>query len=349
MSREVAGSEPDDAARPAPIVDIDLGEIGHAPPPDEPGPHPRLRLIERFAQVRALHRQTLAAIGLVALLAAAVGWQVGGTRERAAVAARNKAKPPVLAWLVYDGPDLSSTPQRATAHMELFVANLGQQPITLRSISSTGSGDAVRAGLATDEPLTISPGGNGHTSVVVREDCTATYTSATLHLAVTSPGTGSTRMDVPTSSDGTIGTPYLMALNQLCITPRSGEQGGVDGVFVDSTSAVQGAVLVLTNNTDGRRQVSFATLESDGFRIEASPAAPLTLAPGAGASVLLTFKVTSCKSIGRISNFASGVSMQVRSPDEDLGNTAALDPPAEMGLRDLVLAPLGAAVQKACG
>ena len=67
-----------------------------------PSAPPPLR--ERLARARTTYRHVGWAIVAVALVAAAVGWQVGGTRARTAAQDRLESSPPVLAWLIDDGP-----------------------------------------------------------------------------------------------------------------------------------------------------------------------------------------------------------------------------------------------------
>ena len=330
MTRETLGpAGRDEGASTAPSVDFDLGEIGR------PAATPRLQrepLTDRWRRWRSVSWRTLAAVAAVACLAAAVGWQIGGGRERAQVAAQARARPPVLAWALYDGPDPSSTARSPRGLLQVHVANLGRTEITVTSISSRVAQGNATATLLSHAAVSIPAGGNGAVEVVMAPDCSTTYLDATLLVSLTAPTEtgGSVHLDVPASTDPSIGTPYDMSLNQLCNYPTQAIAGqGLSGVFVDPTSSADRATLVLTNRARTGRKISFATVESDGFELVTDPPGTMLLAPGESESILLTIRVTSCKGVGRLSNWADGVSLQVRAQNDSLGTTADGADPAE--------------------
>ena len=107
-----------------------------------------------------------------------------------------------------------------------------------------------------------------------------------------------------------------------------------------------GAALVLTNGTPTPRRIDFTTLESDGFRLLSSPGTPLVLAAGDSTSVFLTVAVDGCGGVGRLTNWAEGVSLEVTTIGNRIDPDAADNPPDQYSLRDVILAPLGAAGQR---
>jgi hypothetical protein len=185
----------------------------------------------------------------------------------------------------------------------------------------------------------------------VHPDCASPYVKAALEVRFSDPAGDKPNRQVviDDSADPSLGNSFLLALNQVCARPTANRtENGVDGVFVEQTSSAIGAALVLTNGTPNPRQVDFTTLESDGFELLTSPGTPLVLDPGASMSVFLTIKVDSCDNVGRLTNWAEGVSMQVSS--QGRGNQGSdRTAPDSYSLRELVLAPLGAAVQRTCG
>ncbi len=330
-----------------PVADFDLGELSQEPEAEPAAPP--LPLAERLGRLSETSRRVGWALAAIALVAAAVGWQVGGDRARGAAAARLAATPPVMAWVIDDGPNASSSPADPHTILELHVANLGPNPIRLNTlVPRTDRGFATATFLASD-PVLVGPGRTTSTDVAVHPDCASAYAKASLEVLFSSPAADhpNQRVVIDDSADPSLGNSFLLALNQVCARPNADRtENGVDGVFVEQTSSAVGAALVLTNGTPNPRRIQFATLESDGFELVTSPGSPLVLAAGASISVFLTIRVDGCDSVGRLTNWAEGASMQVSSPESDASSDQTA--PDSYSLREVVLAPLGAAVEKAC-
>jgi hypothetical protein len=330
-----------------PVVDLDLGELSHGPEADPPAPP--LPLAERLSRLSATSRRVGWALAAIALVAAAVGWQVGGDRARNAAAARLQAKPPVMAWIIDDGPNNSSSPSDPHTILELHVANLGTRPIRLNTlVPNTDRGFATATFLAA-APVIVDPGRTTSTNIAVHPDCASAYVKASLIVLFSAPAADrpNERVVIDDSADPSLGNSFLLALNQVCARPTADRtENGVDGVYVEQTSSAVGAALVLTNGTPNPRRIQFATLESDGFELETSPGSPLVLSAGASISVFLSIKVDGCDNVGRLTNWAEGATMEVSSPEN--GASADRSAPDSYSLREAVLAPLGASVERAC-
>jgi hypothetical protein len=199
--------------------------------------------------------------------------------------------------------------------------------------------------------VTIAAGRTTNADVLVHPDCRGTYARAALQVNFSVPASDKTNENVviDDSADPTLGDSFLLSLNRVCADPTSDTtENGVDGVFVQQTSSAEGATLVLTNGTPTPRRIDFSSLESDGFRLQASPGTPLVLAAGDSTSVFLTIAVDGCSGVGRLTNWAEGVNLQVSTVGNRIDPDAVDDPPDQYSLREVILAPLGAAVQKAC-
>jgi hypothetical protein len=329
------------------VVDLDLGELSHEPEGETPAPP--LPLAERLSRLSATSRRVGWALAAIALVAAAVGWQVGGDRARNAAAARLQSTPPVMAWIIDDGPNDSSSPADPHTILELHVANLGTRPIRLNTlVPNTDRGFATATFLAAG-PVIVDPGRTTSTNIAVHPDCASAYVKASLAVLFSAPAAGrpNERVVIDDSADPSLGNSFLLALNQVCARPTADRtENGVDGVFVEQTSSAVGAALVLTNGTPNPRRIQFATLESDGFELETSPGSPLVLSAGASISVFLSIKVDGCDNVARLTNWAEGATMEVSSPES--GASADRSAPDSYSLREVVLAPLGAAVERAC-
>jgi hypothetical protein len=334
---------------PAP-VDFDLGELTQGPEPEPP--RPPLPMRERLGRLGLLSWRAAWVAVALALVAASIGWQIGGTQARTAAAERLASKPPVLAWIIDDGPNGSSSPSDPHTILELHVANLGSRAVRVNSVVPQTDRGSARATILGPQPVTIEAGQTTSTDIEIHPDCGGTYAQAALQVLISAPPgrTANERLVIDDTADPSLGNSFLLALNQVCARPTADRtENGVDGVFVEQTSSALGAALVLTNGTPNPRKVSFSTLESDGFRLQTSPGAPIVLRPGDSISVFLTIKVDGCDGVGRLSNWAEGVSMQVTSAGSGTAVQTDVEPPDQYSLRDVMLAPLGAAVQKACG
>jgi hypothetical protein len=330
-------------------VDFDLGELSHEagsePPPREP-------LRERLARARRTYRHVAWAIVAVALVGAAVGWQVGGTRARTAAQERLESSPPVMVWLIDEGPNGSSSPANPHTVMELHFANLGSRPARLNSVVPQTDRGRASATILSSHPVTIGAGKTTSADILVHPDCGGTYARASLLVNFSLPAgsKANEQVVIDDSADSSLGNSFLVSLNQVCLHPTADRtENGVDGVFVQQTSSAVGAALVLTNGTPTPRRIDFTTMESDGFRLLSSPGTPLVLAAGDSTSVFLTVAVDGCAGVGRLTNWAEGVSLNVTTVGNRLDPDAVDNPPDQYSLRDVILAPLGAAVQKSCG
>ena len=333
-----------------PVVEFDLGELTHHADL-EPRPT-RVPMREQLGRLRLSAAGLAAAVVAVAVVAAAIGWQVGGTTARTAAAERLESTPPVLAWVIDDGPNSSSSATNPHTVLELHFANLGSRAARINSVVPQTDRGSASAIILSPRPVTIGAGKTISADLLVHPDCGGTYAKASLQVNFSVPAANKPNENVviDDSADPSLGNSFLLSLNQVCAHPTADRtENGVDGVFVQQTSSAVGAALVLTNGTPTPRRIDLTTLESDGFRLLSSPGTPLVLAAGDSTSVFLTVAVDGCAGVGRLTNWAEGVSMEVTTVGNRIDPDAVDDPPDQYSLRDVILAPLGAAVQKACG
>ena len=348
MTREVVGAWPPETTGEPLVIVFDLGELAHDAPgvrADPPAP-----MADRM---RRLHRPPVkAAIAImVALtLATAAGWHVGTGRAESRQAALIQAHPPALAWLTFMGSSNDVASGLPHIVLDLNVMNLGPTELRVTSVLSTTVKGTATADLRPNSTVVAAPGETAHRIVDVGGQCGTAYSGARLRvdLQLGRSPYDRTTAQVNTVDDGSVGVPYGDVLQALC-APSSPvvTAGGLDGVYVQQTSHAEGAVLVVTNHATAPREVGFAIAERDGFALRTSPRRLPVLGSGRSYSILVTFTVTDCRDVGRLTNYADGVTLQVRPTDLSARARAANDP-AELSLRDVVLAPLGAAVQKAC-
>jgi hypothetical protein len=357
MTREVLGTDltqPDDGS--PPLVDIDLGELAHELGPDDR--EPRVPLAERVTALvqrwRRLGWRAAVGVALVAICAAAVGWQVSADRNRATAATHPAAKPMVLAWLSYNGPDPDSRPGQPNASLEVHLANFGTTTLQLSSVSSTVDSGAVTARLLPGQPVQIIAGQTTTTVIQIHTTCVSNYGKASLDLGVTplaQTGVSPQETEIQPVSDSQLGASYEAILNELCQDAVGGGSaaGGLDGVYFEQESDSTGSSIILTNRASTNRRVTFSAANSDGFRLQANPSTTLVLQPGENTSVRLVVKVVNCRSIGRLSNWAQTANLSVAGGDSSFEGVGSEAGPAEVGISNAVLAPAGGAVQKACG
>jgi hypothetical protein len=353
MTREVMGadSNPSDE-RPAPIVDIDLGELEHLPARGER--EPRIPLSERVEQLSQRWREVgwrvTVAIVVVAVCAAAVGWQASANRSRTTAAEQPSTKPLILAWLSYEGVDPGSQAGLPNATLQVHLANFGPNTLELSSVTSTVDSGSVTAQLLPGQPVQIAAGQTTTTAVQIHANCVSDYGHAALHFGVR-PLTGSSgpHGTVDPVSDPQLGESYLNILNQLCANGGEGSGGGgVNAVYFEQESDSTGATIILDNRARGVRRIAFSAADSDGFVLHTSPSGTQVMQPGQSISIRLTVSVTSCRAAGRLSNWAQTVNLTVKNSTTDDDSLADQSAPAEMGIGDAILAPLGAAVVRAC-
>jgi len=300
-----------------------------------------------------MRRKVLVSLGALVAVAAVAGWHVGTGQAESRQTALTRAHPPALAWLTFLS-DESNEVSDGGPHvvLDLNIMNLGSTDLWVSSVLSHTATGTADVRLRPNPTVGATPGETAHRVVDVRGDCTTAYTGASLQidlLIAQSDGVDRTSAQINTVDDGSIGIPFADVLGLLC--QNAGQplaDGGLDGIYVQQTSSAHGAVLVITNHSSSLRTVRFNTAETDGFRLHSEPRGIQVLGAGRSVSVLLTFSVSNCHDVGRLTNYADGVTLQVRRGGQDITTITSMDPTAQLGLRDSLLAPLGAAVAKHC-
>ena len=181
MTREVMGSAPSRTGGGGASVDFDLGELRRAPV--TPEQMPREPLTVRLAAWRTHRTNWWRALALGSSsrpVAAFAGWHVGGDRARGEVEAWISANPPLVGWIVDNGPDLASRPGDPREDVELHLLNVGRDPVIVRSMSATSDGAPVEVSLNSYAPTRIPTGGTTIASLVLRTSCTTEYSEAAL-------------------------------------------------------------------------------------------------------------------------------------------------------------------------
>jgi hypothetical protein len=335
-------------------VDLDLGELVVLPRPrlrahgERAGGPPIDRDRWRLPWAGGPRRTAIAAVTLV-VIAGLVGWQVGAHRaanRRAAV----PAHPAVLAWLVDNGPNLASTAQDPSKDLELHVVNLGVDPVQILSVEARARQNPVTLNVTALPHRELSTGGAAVVAMVVHAACRDVHRSAslTVNLEVTGSDGRSHPGEVAVVHDSGLGTPFVVALNELCSHPTP-DSGGIDDVYVQSTFTAEQATFILVNRAADERWVTFVGPPSSVFRIVSNPASPVAIAPGGSQSVTVRAEVLSCQNLFTLRAWADGVHLEVRhgnAVNESAGDALT---PSTMPLGALVLASLGASVQRTCG
>jgi hypothetical protein len=153
---------------------------------------------------------------------------------------------------------------------------------------------------------------------------------------------------VPVVNDAGLGTSFLSALNELCSHPTP-DSGGIDDVYVQSTFTAEQATFIMVNRATEERWVTFAGPTSSVFRLVSNPVGPVSIPPGGSASVTVRGQVLSCQSLFELRSWADGVHLEVRDNQALNESTGDALTPSTMPLGPLVLASLGASVQRTCG
>jgi hypothetical protein len=348
VTREVVGTEAVGPPAPTPAPVFDLGELVHGPAPRSRPPAEPIGL--RMRRVRPPSPRVVAVVLVAGLLALAAGWHLGTGRARSEQAALTQAHPPALAWLTFlGGSDAQPTPTPHTV-LDLNIMNLGQTDLRVTSITSHTEVGTATARLRPNATVVAAPGETAHRIIDLDGSCATTYAGASLdvNVAIGRAGGPITPARVTAVDDSSIGVPYAAILNLFC-QDSAPVEGGLGGIFVQQTSSATSARLVLTNRSGHDKQIDITTGEEDGFDLVAFPRAPFVLGPGRSQSVLLRIGVSSCKDVGRLSNWADAVSLRITSRIQTGADAADDTGPSQLGLRDVLLAPGGAAVQKACG
>ena len=345
MTREVAGSQPDLGAAAPGVLVFDLGELRPAGVSSPPvGREPLVSQLKRF---RPPPRRTALAVVVIACLAAAAGWQVGAGRTESRQAAQTQAHPPALAWLTFLASSASGEPGRPHTVLDLNIINLGSSDLRVTGVVSRTAAGTAQVQLRPNPTVVAAPGETAHRILDVRSSCTTPFVDASLQVDLRFGGEGerSTPAHILAAYDGSVGIPYPDILRVLCSTSDRSSPGGLSGVYVQQTSSAGRATLVLTNRSAYPREVQLRSLEAGSFAVVTDPRTPLVLGPGRSTSVLLRVNVRSCAGAGRLSNWADGVSLRIQPQD---GGGGDADGATELGLRDALLAPAGAAVQRTC-
>jgi hypothetical protein len=348
MTREVVGTEAFGPASSTLVPLFDLGELVHGPAPTtQPPPEPMLERVRRF---RPPSRRAMAVLVMAVVVAVAAGWHVGTGHAQSEQAALTRAHPPALAWLTFLGGSNDQAPSSPHTVLDLNIMNLGGTDLRVSGIASHTDSGTATARLRPNDTVVAAPGETAHRIIDLSGSCATSYTGASMQVDVVlgRPGGVRTTGQVTAIDDGSIGVPYGEILNVFC-QQTAPVEGGLSGVYVQQTSSATSARLVLTNRSGHDKQVNITVGEHDGFGLVAFPWAPFVLGPGRSQSVLLRVGVGSCQDVDRLSNWADGVSLRVTSRIQTGADAADDTGPAQMGLRDILLAPAGAAVQKACG
>lgn len=330
-------------------VDLDLGELLHG---TAPTPHPGpVTSVNRLRLKASGPRRTLVAVAVVGLLSAAVGWQVGAHRadSRSSSAA---AHPAVLSWLEDDGPNLRSTSQDPSEDLELHVTNLGADPVRVLSVAAHTPRNPVDLHLTVVPQAQVATGRTTEVVMVAHAACRSTYPSAslTLRLLVTGADRSERSADVPVVEGGGVGMAFRDVLNRLCLHPiPDAASGGVDGVYVQSTFTAEQATLILENRAPEARSITLSAEPSRVFDLTPNPRGPIVLPPGQSQSVTVRVRVTSCHELYTLGAWADSAQVEVRRVGRPAPATGDGSDPTTYSLKGLLLATLGATVERSCG
>lgn len=328
-------------------VDLDLGELvlGPAQSPDDwLASQPRSR-------ASAGPRRAVVTLLVVALLSAVVGWQVGAHRADASRPAA-VVHPPVLSWLEDNGPNLRSTDADPSEDLVVHVTNLGAGPVHVQTVIAHAPRNPVDLHLTVVPQAPVLPGRTGEVVLVAHAACRSTYPSASLSVRLSVPAEdgGQRTAEVPVVEGGGVGVPFRDVLNRLCLHPTpDAADGGVDGVYVQSTFTAEQATLIMDNRTAEPRSITFSAERSSVFALLATPRGPIVLAPGQSASAVIRARVSSCHELYTVGDWADSARVEVRRLGRPLPATDNGSSPTTYPLKGLVLATLGAAIQKSCG
>lgn len=330
-------------------VDLDLGELRHG---SAPASHPKpVRAAKRLRLMASGPRRTLVTVAVVALLSAAIGWQVGahraGSRDSSAL-----AHPAVLSWLEDNGPNLRSTSQDPSEDLELHVTNLGGNPVRVLSVVAHTPRNPVDLHLTVVPQAQVATGRTTEVVMVAHAACRSTYPSAslTLRLLVTGADGSERNADVPVVEGGGVGVSFRDVLNRLCLHPTpDAASGGIDGVYVQSTFTAEQATLILENRASEARSITFSAERSSVFDLTPNPRGPIVLPPGQSQSVTVRVRVSSCHELYTLGAWADSAQVEVRRVGRPAPATGDGSDPATLSLKGLLLATLGATVERSCG
>ena len=329
------------------LVDLDLGELDHEPgrSPYRPAP-PR----SRGPRPGSGRSRAIAALAVVGLLSGVVGWQVGAHRA-AAADGRPTAHPAVVSWLEDNGPNLRSTDADPSEDLVIHVTNLDAEPIRLLSVVAHTPRNPVDLHLTVLPQAPVLRGRTSEVVLVAHAACRSTYPSASLslRLSVTAANGDDRAADVPVVEGGGVGVSFRDVLNRLCLHPTpDAASGGIDGVYVQSTFTAEQATVIMENRTAEPRSITFAAERSPVFSLLPTPRGPIVLAPGQSRSATVRARVSSCHELYTLGQWADSARLEVRRlgrplPAADDGSATTYP------LKGLLLATLGATVQRSCG
>jgi hypothetical protein len=330
------------------LVDLDLGELGHEPSRSPYRPATRR---PRGPGLGSGRSRAIAALALVGLLSGVLGWQVGAHRA-AADNAPATAHPAVVSWLEDNGPNLRSTDADPSEDLAIHVTNLDAEPIRLQSVVAHTPRNPVDLHLTVLPQAPVLPGRTSEVVLVAHAACRSTYPSASmsLRLSVTGAGGGERTADVPVVDGGGVGVSFRDVLNRLCLHPTpDAASGGVDGVYVQSTFTAEQATVIMENRTAEPRSITFAAERSAVFTLLPSPRGPIVLPPGQSMSATVRARVSSCHELYTLSEWADSARLEVRRLGRPLPATDDGSALTSYPLKGLLLATLGATVQRSCG
>src|ERR1700729_308712 len=164
-------------------VEFDLGELSREPEPEPPPP--RVPFREQLDRLGMRPMRLPWGVVAIAVVPAAIGWQGGGNPAPAAEGL--ESKPPVLAWLIDDGPNSTSSPANPHTVLELHFANLGSRTVRINSAVPQTDRGRASASLLAARPVTIAAGKTTSVDLLVHPDCGGTYAKASLQVNFSVP------------------------------------------------------------------------------------------------------------------------------------------------------------------
>jgi hypothetical protein len=352
VTREVMGAAPTRETSSGPTVDFDLGELHRAPV--RPEYMPREPLTIRLASWRSRRtpwRQAVVFALVIAVVATFAGWQLGGDRARSQVDAWISAHPPLVGWIVDNGPDPASRQGDAREFVEVHLLNVGRDPVIVRSVSATSDGAPVDVDLPSYTPSRIPTGGTTIAPLVLHTGCTSEYSEASLAVQLTrfDPSGDGHSSVLTVAQDSSLGQSMAEVLNGLCLNhTRDQLDSGVDGVAFVETSAASGATVTVTNSSDGLRQVELTTEVSPSFELVQSLKGPQLMQPGTTLSLRLQVHLLECDAVGGFRDWARTLTLKVGRTGASFEGTANGGTVESFPLPDVLLEPGGATIQKVC-
>lgn len=329
------------------MVDLDLGELAHRRSSRDAGP----ATTTSRGPLGTGPRRKVAILMVVALVSAVAGWQIGSQRADRSTTS-TATRPAVLTWLEDNGPTLRSTEADPSEDLTVHVTNLGADPVQVVSVTAHTPRNPVDLHLVVVPQAPVTSGRTTTVVLVAHAACRSSYPSASLTVQLTvQPAEGSPHSaDVPVVEGGGVGVPFRDVLNRLCLHPTpDAADGGVDGVYVQSTFTAEQATVIMENRTAQPRSITFAAERSSVFGLLPAPAGPIVLAPGQSQSATVRVRVSSCRELYTLGAWADSARVEVRRVAKPLPAANDASAPTTYPLKGLLLATLGATVQRSCG